>query len=197
MANQKGNKYGLTALFPIKPGEHAAQLRKHLRCLDSHPCGSPLSAVPIVHMARLAIVDQTPYQGVPAKSDALKSAYLLFLCEFDGTSSDSLVQQLVLKIPEEVTAIWRHCRAFPGTESIDRLGDYFQRCSIETTLFLADRPMDSVEEILKALMYKQKLSDLLVWFQQQAGTLDPAQLKARIRALRDIDTAPAPQPGSL
>jgi hypothetical protein len=197
MANQKGNKYGLTALFPIKSGEHAARLRIYLRCLDSHACGSPLSSVPIVHMARLAIIDQMPYQGLPAKSDILNSAYLLFLCEFDGTSSDSLVQQLVQNIPEEVAAIWQHCRAFPGTQSVDRLADYFQRCSIETTLFLADRPMESVGDILRALLYKQKFSELVVWFQQQAGTLGSTQLKARIQALRDIDTAPAPHPGSM
>jgi hypothetical protein len=197
MANQKGNKYGFTALFPIKPGEHAAHLRTYLRSLDSRPCGSPLSSVPIVHMARLAIVDQMPYQGVPAKSDILNSAYLLFLCEFDGTSSDSLVQQLLQKIPEEVTAIWQHCRAFPGTQSVDRLADYFHRCQLDTTLFLADRPADSVEDILRALVYKQQFSDLVIWFQQQAGTFSPAELKARIQALRNIDTAPAPHPGSL
>ena len=197
MANQKGKKYGFTALFPIEPGEHAAQLRVHLRSLDSHPNGSPLSGVPIVHMARFAIINQMPYQGLPAKNDSLNSAYLLFLCEFDGSSSDVLVQHLVEEIPDEVTAIWRHCRAFPGTQSVDHLADYFSRCQLDTTLFLTDRPMDSVEDILRALVYKQKFSELVLWAQQQAGALDPNQLKAKIQDLRTIDTAPAPAPGSL
>jgi hypothetical protein len=196
VANQNGNKYGFTALFPIKPGE-SALLRTHLRTLDRRPCGSPLSCVSIVHMARLAIVDQMPYQGLPAKSDTLNSAYLLFLCEFDGTSADTLVQQLLQNIPGDVAAIWQHCRAFPGTQSVDRLADYFARCQLKTTLFLADRPIDSVEDILRALVYKQQFSELLIWFQQQAGTLTPIQLKDRIRALRAIDAAPAPHPGSL
>jgi hypothetical protein len=197
MANQKGNKYGFTALFPIEPGEHAAQLRDHLRALDSHPNGSPLSRVPIIHMARFAIINQMPYQGLPAKSDTLSSAYLLFLCEFDGSSCDVLVQQLVQEIPNDVNLIWKHCRAFPGTDKIDRLADYFCRCQLETTLFLTDRPTDSVEDILRALVYKQRFADLMLWAQQQAGTLNPDQLKAKIQDLRNIATAPAPAPGSL
>jgi hypothetical protein len=197
MANQNGNKYGFTALFPIKPGEHAAQLRAHLRSLDRHVNGSPLSGVPIIHMARLAIINQMPYQGLPAKSDTLNSAYLLFLCEFDGTSCDVLAQQLLQQIPDQVTMIWQHCRAFPGTPSVDKLADYFSRCQLETTLFLTDRPMDSVEEILRALVYKQNFFDLVLWTQQQGGALNPNDLKTRIQALRNIATAPAPAPGSL
>jgi hypothetical protein len=195
VANQNGNKYGLTALFPIKPGEHAARLRIHLRSLDSQLNGSPLSKVPIIHMARLVIIDQIPYQGLPAKTDTLNSDYLLFLCAFDGSSSDSLVQELVQYIPTEVDTIWQHCRAFPGTQSVDRLADYFQRCSLKTTLFLADRPTESVQDILRALVYKREFSELLLCFQQRA--LSPSELKARIQALRNIDTAPAPDPGSL
>jgi len=197
MANQKGNKYGFTALFPIKPGGHGAQLRIHLRSLDSQLNGSPLSRVPVVHMARFAIINQMPYQGLPAKSDTLNSAYLLFLCEFDGSGSDVLAEHLIEEIPDEVTAIWDHCRAFPGTQSVDRLAVYFSRCQLETTLFLADRPMESVEDILRALVYKQQFSDLVLWAQQQGGALNPNDLKARIQDLRNIDTAPAPAPGSL
>jgi hypothetical protein len=148
-------------------------------------------------MARLVIINQMPYQGLPAKSDTLNSAYLLFLCEFDGSSCDVLAQQLLQQIPDQVTMIWQHCRAFPGTQSVDRLGDYFSRCQLETTLFLADRPMDSVEEILKALVYKQKFSDLVLWAQQQGGAPNPNDLKVKIQDLRNIATAPAPVPGSL
>jgi hypothetical protein len=194
MGSLQGNKYGFTALFPVKPGEHLAQLRIHLRSLDRHVNGSPLSGVPIIHMARLVIIDQVPYQGLPAKSDALNSAYLLFLCEFDGSSSDVLVQRLVRDIPGEVTTIWQHCRAFPGTQSVDRLADYFHRCELDTTLFLVDRPTESVEQIIRALEYKRRFADLVIWVQQQAGALNPADLKTRIQALGNFAT---PDPGSL
>ena len=76
MANQNGKKYGLTALFPIKAGEHAARLRTELRSWDAHPRGSPLSEVPVIHMARFVIIDRLAYQGVPAERDDLRSAYL-------------------------------------------------------------------------------------------------------------------------
>ena len=69
MANQNGAKYGLTALFPIGAGEHRAQLRDHLRSLDGHPRGSPLSELPMVHMARLAIIDRLAYESFPAQAD--------------------------------------------------------------------------------------------------------------------------------
>jgi hypothetical protein len=127
MANQNGSKYGFTALFPIKAGEHASRLRKHLRTLDSNLYGSPLSEASIIHMARFAIIDRLAYQGVPAKADTLSSAYLLFLCEFDGDNPEALVRQLIDRLPGEVTAIWEHCRSFPGTESADRLSAYFEQ----------------------------------------------------------------------
>jgi hypothetical protein len=197
MTDQIGKKYGFTALFPIKPGEHVGELRIHLRSLDSHVNGSPLSNVHIIHMARFAIIDQMPYQGLPAKNDVLNSAYLLFLCEFDGSSSDSLAAELVRAIPEEVDEIWRHCRGFPDPASADRLADYFTRCQLGTNLCLTDRPDDSVDDILRALIYKREFSELVLWVQQQGKGLNPAQLKTRIEDLRKIDAAPPPQSGSL
>jgi hypothetical protein len=198
MANQNGKKYGFTALFPIKPGEHVAKLRLHLRSLDGCVNGSPLSRVDIVHMARFVIVDLLPYQGVPAKTDVLNSAYLLFVCEFDGSSSDSLVQALVQAIRPEVDEIWQHCGGFPGSSRVDDLADYFSRCQLETTLLLADRPDDSLEDILRALLYKRQFSELVLCVQEQRAKLNPADLKTRIqKELRKIVTAPPPPPGSM
>jgi hypothetical protein len=197
MANQNCNTYGFTALFPIKPGGHAADLRSHLRSLDGHRYGSPLSEVSIIHMARFVIIDQLAYQGVPAKRDTLKSAYLLFMCEFDGDSPDVLARQLIKNIAADVREIWVHCLAFPGTESPDHLAAYFERCQLETTLFLADRPADNVETVLKALKYRKELADLVLWLQQQP-TIIPSRLKARLRELQvRIEQPPPPQPGEL
>jgi len=196
MANQNGGKYGFTALFPIKAGEHASQLRKHLRTLDSNLNGSPLSEAPIIHMARFAIIDRLAYQGLPAKADTLNCAYLLFLCEFDGDSPEALVRQLIDRLPGEATAIWEHCRSFPGTQSADELSSYFEKCQLETTLFLADRPDDTVDAILRALRCKREFADLVLWF--QCTTPTPAALKNRVRDLiATLDTALPPHPGSL
>jgi hypothetical protein len=164
MANQNGTKYGFTGLFPIKTGEHSADLRTFLRSLDDkrrYPRGSPFSDVPIVHMARFAIIDGLAYQGFPAKLDTLKSQYLLFVCDFDGPSIDALIQALVRYIPTQVTAVWEHCVLFPGTQSRDRLAAYFEQCQLNTNLFLADQPEASVDDILRGLMCRRRLGEFI------------------------------------
>jgi hypothetical protein len=197
MANQNGKKYGFTALFPIKGGAHAAELRSHLRRLDRNCYGSPLSEVRAIHMARFVVIDRLAYQGLPAKADSLASSYLLFLCDFDGESPDALVTGLLAAIPGEVEEIWKHCVAFPGVGHRDPLAAYFERCQIETNLFLADRPQDTVDDILKSLMYKREFTEFMLWLQEQAAPA-PADLKHRLTAMRaSIEDGPAPHPGSL
>ncbi len=109
-------------------------------------------------MARFVVIDNLAYQGVPAKGDTLaSSSYLLFLCDFDGDSPDALVAGLVGAIRHEVEEIWRHCVAFPGVAPLDPLAAYFARCQINTNLFLADRPDDTVDDILKSLLYRREI----------------------------------------
>ncbi|MCK1642155.1 hypothetical protein IVA95_32540 [Bradyrhizobium sp. 157] len=178
MANQNGKKYGFTGLFPIKVGQ-TAELRTFLRTLDDsleYPRGSPLSEVPIVHMARFVVIDRLAYQGTPAKVDTLKSAYLLFACDFDGFSIDVLIRAMVKYIPCELEAIWRHCRGFPGIESCDDLAAYFEQCQITTNLLLADRPNATVNDILKGLMYRRRLAEFIKHVQDAQP--NPADLKA-------------------
>jgi hypothetical protein len=196
MANQNGGKYGFTGLFPIK-GDHAAQLREHLRTLSGNFYGSPLSEVRAIHMARFVIVDKLAYQGPPAKADSLASSYLLFMCDFDGDDPGVLVAELLAAIPCEVTAIWKHCVAFPGVTHRDPVTAYFERCQIDTNLFLVDRPQDTVDDILRSLRYKHKFTGFVGWLQHQAAPT-PAELRHCLRAMRDaIESQPAPHPGSL
>ena len=203
MTNQNGKKYGFTALFPILAGEHTAELRAYLRTLDANPYGSPLSEAPAIHMARLVVIDRLPYQGWPAKQDSLKSSYLLFLCEFDGESPEALARELADRIPGDVAEIWGHCAGFPGIQSIDLLGAYFERCQQQTNLFLVDGPDNTVEHILKSLRYKRDFAELVDWWQQASRPQEAAppqlsELKRRLRQLhQDIEDLPAPHPGSL
>src|SRR5690349_18965413 len=111
MANRNGAKFGLTGLFPIRRGE-TQQLRSYLRSLDdtrTYPNGSHFSAVPLVHMTRLFIVDRLAYQGTPAKSDALRSDYLVWSCDFDGDSVSGLADAMIRYIPQELATIWSRC----------------------------------------------------------------------------------------
>jgi len=184
MANQNGEKYGFTGLFPIKMGGHSADLRTLLRSLDAkhrYPRGSPFSDVSIVHMARFVVIDRLAYQGFPAKVDTLKSQYLLFVCDFDGHSIDPLIQALVRYIPTQVTAVWEHCVLFPGTQSCDRLAAYFEQCQLKTNLFLADQPQASVDDILKGLMCRKRFGEFIR--QVQRKPRDAAVLQRGFRRM--------------
>ena len=165
MANVNRKKFGLTCLFPIirEDRTHSLELRAYLRKMDEmdgDPYGSPLSKVPLIHMARFAIINDLPYQGVPNNRDDLLSDYMLFVCDFDGTNVDTLVAAMIATIAKEVVeAIWAHCVAYPGLGSKDALTAYFERCQLRTNLFLADRPDDEVGHILRALVCKRKQPD--------------------------------------
>jgi hypothetical protein len=196
MANVNGNKFGLTCLFPILAGgEYTAELRRVLRAMDRNEVyGSPLSKVNKVHMARFAIIDALAYQGLPAKHDSLISDYLLFMCDFDGSRVDTLVAAMVDEIGEKMDEIWTCCVAYPGRASKDRLTAYFEQCQLETNLFLADRPNDRVETILRALMYKRDFAKFVETYQADP-TADP---QAAFQAMwAGLKNQPDPKPGSL
>jgi hypothetical protein len=199
VANQNGEKYGFTGLFPIATNR-SDDLRAHLRTLDdirTYPRGSPFSHVPIIHMARLFIVDRLAYQGTPAKFDKLKSDYLVFMCEFDGESVDPLVQAMVSNVPDEVAGIWGGCLSFPGIHRCDQLSEYFERCQLTTSLFLADQPEASVSEILMALLCRRRLGDFVRLVQRKPRS--PAVVQRGFRQMwRNLQKpSQRPLPGDL
>jgi hypothetical protein len=197
MADQNGEKYGFTGLFPIARGK-TTELRKYLRSLDdtgAYPGGSPFIHVPIIHMARLFIIDRLAYQGTPAKADTLQSDYLVFLCDFDGDSVDGLVTALLNGMPNEAESIWSRCVGFPGIDRHDRFGEYFGRCRITTTLFFVDQPKATVGEILKGLICRRRLGEFIK--QVQGGPRDPVALKQGFEDMWRSLQQDSPAPGEL
>ena len=89
MPNQNGNVYGLTILSPIiddPEGDCLARLR------DSQISGqllprdhrSPFAKISSTHLARLVVMDDVVFVGMPAREEHLKSKYLVFETNFDG-----------------------------------------------------------------------------------------------------------------
>ncbi len=198
MSNINGKKYGFTGLFPIKEEADCGALRDYLGALDQHPCGSPLSAAPIIHMARLIIIDRLAFEGIPAASDRLRLRYLLFACEFDGPDVATLVHALVAAVPDEIERIWKHCIGFPGLAPVDPtdpddLVHYFRRCQVATNLFLADQPERTVPQILRALTAKGRFAEFLEQHQGDA----PAVMQHHFQAMWREVAAAEPEPGSL
>ena len=200
MSNVNGSKYGFTGLFPLKGDANHQALRRGLREMDRHPRGSPLSSVPIIHMARLVIIDDLPFQGEPARLDRLKSSYLLFVCDFDGDDPDQLVGAMADAAHDVMVQIWSHCRGFPEVPQGQarawrgRVCEYFKRCQLETNLLLADQPKATLPDILTALMWRRHFTE----FVERHQGFDPLRLQQEFQAMWQALAAQAvPEPGSL
>ena len=94
MANQNGSVYGLTLLCPILNDKHEVpshdlQIRKYLAELYTD-ARSPFAIAPGTHMARLAVMDDVIYVGMPACEESLKSKYLVFESNCDGDMDNYL-----------------------------------------------------------------------------------------------------------
>ena len=120
-------------------------------------------------MARFAIINDLPYQGVPNNRDDLLSDYMLFVCDFDGMNVDTLVAAMIdANRRRGGGSIWQHCVAYPGLGSKDALTAYFERCQLRTNLFLADRPDDAVADILHALVCKREFTNFVKDYQARS-----------------------------
>ena len=82
-ASQSGSVYGLTLLCPILDDpaaipSHDLQIRAHLAHLLSPGADSPFAVAPATHLARLVVLDDIIYVGMPSCEEHLNSKYLVF-----------------------------------------------------------------------------------------------------------------------
>src|ERR1700684_2992491 len=140
MANQNGQIYGLTILSPIIQGDskdlaHVTAIRWYL-ARQPRDRRSPLARVTGTHQARLVVMDDVVYVGVPACEEHLKSRYLVFETNFDG-ELDTYLTRMATEIGDVVDAVWKHCVAYPGLSNVGAFIAYMKKCQIETTFFFA------------------------------------------------------------
>jgi hypothetical protein len=196
MANQSGNVYGLTILSPIKkdrvdPISHSLAIRTHLQTLPVDGAG-PFGRVPSTHMARLVVLDDVVYFGMPSCEEHLKSKYLIFESNFDG-DLDAYLRDLATQAGDDVDKIWGHCIGYPGSKDVAAFARYMKRCQVETNFYFADVNDKTVEQTLKAL---QTQSAVTTFIQKNQGKrADELQL-AFTKFLSDLRKAPAPMPGT-
>src|SRR6185312_857599 len=154
MANENGIVYGLTLLCPILNDEkaspsHDLQIRDYLSKLSADSA-SPFAIAPGTHLARLVVMDDVVYVGMPACEEHLKSKYLVFESNCDG-DLDTYLSGLAASIPEYLDAIWKHCVGYPGAANRQAFIDYMKACQLDTTFFFAAVNDKSVPETLRAL----------------------------------------------
>ena len=199
MPSQSGKVYGLTLLCPILDDpmaipSHDLQIRGHLAELSTGP-DSPFAIAPGTHLARLVVLDDVIYVGMPAREDHLKSKYLVFESNCDG-NRDSYLSGLADKIPDELDNIWKHCTGYPPGGARDRGAflAYMRKCEIETTFFFAPVNNKTREETLRALRTKQAVAHFIATHQG----MPPAQIQRDLLSLCDrLASTPAPKPAAV
>jgi hypothetical protein len=197
MANQSGSVYGLTVLSPILNDEHAVpshdlQIRKYLAALPTG-ADSPFAIAPGTHLARLVVMDDVVYVGMPACEEHLKSKYLVFESNCDG-DLDTYLKGLATKIPQHLDAIWSHCTGYPGAGDVTAFLRYMKACQLQTTFFFAAVNDKSVTDTLIALQTQRAVADFIATHQG----MDPAHIQREfIEFIRILKAASPPAPGTM
>ena len=199
MSSKNGSVYGLTLLCPILDDSaaipsHDLQIRAHLASLPLGP-DSPFAKAPGTHLARLVVLDDLIYVGMPSCEEHLKSKYLVFESNCDG-DRDSYLTGLARSIPGELDAIWRHCVGYPdgGASNIPAFLAYMKRCEIETTFFFAPVNDKTRTQTLVALRNKAYIARFIAAHQGKP----PAETQKNILALlKHINALPDPKPAAI
>ena len=198
IGNVVAASYCFMALCPIRrsapgsPNSYESRIRDSLARLPTG-ADSPFGRVPSIHLCRLLVLDDVPYEGFPASRDHLQSSYLLFSANIAGDLTSCLAE-LASVVPDVLHSIWVNCVGFPGVESPPEFIAYLKKCQIETSFFFGSYPQASLLEVLNALQTQRLFTQFLIATQ---GT-PPPQLKERFtRFMEDLRQCPTPRPGTL
>ncbi len=197
MPNQNGNLYGLTILSPIiedarATPSHDLQIRNYLATLPTDE-RSPFAIAPGTHLARLAVMDDVIYVGMPACEEHLKSKYLVFESNCDA-DLDGYLAGLARSAPAEIEAVWSHCVGFPGVSDLGKFVAYMKACQLETTFFFAAVNDRTLPQTQRALLTQ----DAVTAFIAQHQGVDAGRLQAEFLAFAAALAATAvPAPGSM
>jgi hypothetical protein len=199
MPSKSGSVYGLTLLCPILDDpaaipSHDLQIRDHLASLSTGP-DSPFALAPGTHLARLVVLDDVIYVGMPACEEHLKFKYLILEANCDG-DRDSYLTGLARTIPAQLDAIWRHCVGYPaeGASNIPAFLAYMRRCELETTFFFAPVNDKSRTDTLCALRNRAYIARFIAAHQGKP----PAEIQKDLRALCEhLEKLPDPLPAAV
>lgn len=195
MPNQNGRVFGLTFLCPILDDEtlqisHDLQIRNYLATLPTDE-RSPFALAPGTHVARLVVMDDVIYVGMPAREEHVKSKYLIFETNTDADLPGYL-RALFEAVPQHIDAVWSHCTGYPGTADFDKLLAYMKACQIPTTFFFAAVNDKSLPQTLLALQAKRAVAEFVVEHQGMPS----AQLQREfLDFYQSLQSLPCPAPG--
>ncbi len=195
MANQSGNVYGLTILSPILQDtkaetSHNCAIRIKLAGLPRGE-SSPFAKVSSTHMARLVVMDDVVYVGMPSCEEHLKSQYLVFETNFDG-DLETYLARMAREIPAEVDAVWQHCWGYPGVSEVSAFVAYMKKCQVPTTFYFADVNNKTVEQTLRALQAQAAVAEFI---ERNQGRTTTELQKSFADFVQKLHNTPPPVPG--
>jgi hypothetical protein len=205
MPNQNGSVYGLTILSPIIDDDkatpsHDLQIRRYLATLhtdERSPFALGQGSHPGTHLARLAVMDDVIYVGMPACEEHLNSKYLILEANVDcglNGDLDAYLRGLAETAAEYLDAIWSHCVGYPGARDVGAFVSYMKACQIETTFFFAAVNDKTVPETLRALQTQKAVAEFITDHQG----MEPARLQAEFVAFAArVNAAPTPRAGAM
>lgn len=198
LGNVVENSYCFTALCPIRREADGSSysFRTQIRSyLEQVPNGedSPFTQLSSIHLCRLLVIDDLPYEGLPAKQDHLCSAYLLFSANIAGDLTTCLTD-FASTLPELIHQVWINCVGYPGVESPHEFITYLKKCQIDTSFFFGGYPQASLIEVLNALQIQKQFIQFVI----ESQSAPPHELKERFHSfMDDIRKQPTPRPGSI
>jgi hypothetical protein len=212
MSNLNGDAYGLTILSPIinRPPSEPSYTVMVRKLLDELPTGadSPMAAIPETYLCRLFVLDNVVYQGrdllsvwplpVPAHQDQLKSAYLVFECNFHGPDLEPYLWRMWEAAKDTILQVWQHCVGFDRVHDAASFAKYMRRCQVETTFYFNGSNDESLAEQLKGLYLKQELSKFAYEYQDApAEELQAAFFDFVERTQPEMLSGPTWRPGAM
>jgi hypothetical protein len=197
MPNKEGQSYAFAAMAAVINGStlgviHAAELRSVLARLNDL-AESPFVRVPGTHFARWNVIDDMPQLGFPSGEDHLASKYLLLEADFDG-ERDAWIDAMATAMPETLTAVYRHCVAFPGVDSLSQFRTWLLKGQLDTTLDFAPYAAQNLATVLRALDAQRKFVGFV---QASQGRSDLELRLAFTDFAKRLREAPTPRPGTI
>ncbi len=199
MPNKSGNAYALTVLCPlVAPRDNesspAMLTRDFFNDVPLHE-ESPMARVPNTYLCRFFVLDDVVYEGRPAKSDHLRSKYLVFSCNLHG-ELDTWLRGMWQHAEEFVRSGFQYCVGFSSVNSADEFVRYIKRCQVETTFFFMGSTDEPLDEQLKGLYLKQEFSKFAYEHQGKSAAELQIAYQSFVERVRPFDASPRWRPGA-
>ncbi|MBV9484581.1 MAG: hypothetical protein JO246_00830 [Frankiaceae bacterium] len=157
-----GEQTLIAAMSPIevKPA-HAVtkEIASRIAAVNASTSPSPFAMCPMLHMARLLIIDDLRPKLGSRPSASLRTNYLLFVAAIDGRLEDFL-DCLYTADPDFAQGVWGRCLGYPeGRDGPVYLRRYIARSLLPVQLPFVGFPGHSALDIRRALRVHSNMLD--------------------------------------